>query len=202
MPHIISICGLPGSGKSTLISNAVASLVDADRFNSFEEYSRFSNFPTDIRKWLDAGADPDRWHSDRLIQDLGSIRAGRDFILPHGDRTVRAARFVLVEDFFGRRRTLIGPFFDVVVHITITPEIALARRLIRDINRGACKDDPKKARDHVESFCGRYIDHLRDLYLVAYKHSSETADIVIDGHKPMSEMVVDLKQYLETRFGS
>ena len=200
MPYIISICGLPGSGKSTLISNTVAALKDADGFNAFEEYSWVSNFPSNIRSWLDAGADPNVWHSERLIQDLDNIRAGRDFVLPHGDRTVKAARFVLVEDFFGRRRTLIGPYFDVVVHITMAPEIALARRLIRDINRGACNDDPKKARDHVESFCVRYIDHLRDLYLVAYKHSLETADLVLDGQKPMSEMAADLKQYLETKF--
>jgi uridine kinase len=97
MPYIISVCGVPGSGKSTLIANTISALGDADGFQSFEEYSRVSNFPSDIRQWLDSGADPNAWHSDRLVEDLTHLRAGRCFFVPSGNRMVKAARFVLVE---------------------------------------------------------------------------------------------------------
>jgi hypothetical protein len=104
------------------------------------------------------------------------------------------------KDFFGRRRKSIAPFLDAVIHITMPLEIALARRMIRDINRGPRKDDSQKARDHVETFCRRYIEHLRDLSVVASKHSTKTANLVIDGQKSMKEMTTDLKQYIESTF--
>lgn len=199
MPRIVSVCGIPGSGKTTLISNAIAVCADADSFHAFEEYSRVSDFPKDIKRWLATGANPDEWRSAQLVKDLERLQAGNSFTLPAGNRDVRAAGTVFVEDFFGRKRTMLAPFFDLVVHVNIPPEIGLARRLLRDINRGPYKEDSIKARDYIEGFCGRYLDELRELYAVANKCSIDHADLTLDGTTPTKELTTQLLRFLATQ---
>jgi uridine kinase len=196
MPLIVSVCGAPGSGKSALIGSAVAALGDADSLHAFEEYSHISDFPSDIPRWLAAGANPNEWRSDKLVKDLAQLHSGRDVTLPAGNRVVKAARTVLIEDFFGRKRTALAPFLTSVVYVNVPLEIALARRLLRDINRGPFKDDSQKARDYVASFCGRYLGELRELYVIANRYAAEDADLILDGMKPTDLLTREFLQFL------
>ena len=190
-PFIIAVAGMPGAGKSTLIRNAMQALGDADSLH-FDDYTRGTDYPN-IPEWAAAGCDPNQWISPGLAEDLARLKAGQAVQTPNTARVVEPRRFILMEEPFGRRRSVIAHYIDMVVTIDLPIDIALARRLLRDINTPDMTSSAQKARDHVDSYCRRFLfESRRELILAGQRCALQNCDLVLDGTKPVAALTAEL----------
>src|SRR5947209_18841098 len=76
---VIAINGASGSGKSTLVKALVQELGNAVAMY-FDDYDPrivpSSKYPTDISQWINNGADPNKWETPQLVEDLQVLRQG------------------------------------------------------------------------------------------------------------------------------
>jgi uridine kinase len=195
-PFIIAVAGMPGAGKSTLIRNAMHALGDADSLH-FDDYTRGTDYPN-IPEWVAAGCDPNQWISPGLAEDLARMKGGQAVQTPNTARRVEPHAFILMEEPFGRRRNAIAKYIDMVVTIDLPIDIALARRLLRDINTPDMANSAQKARDHVHSYCRRFLfESRRELILAGQRCALQSCDLVLDGTKPMSALTTEFLTALD-----
>jgi uridine kinase len=195
-PFIIAVAGMPGAGKSTLIHSAIRALGDADSL-CFDDYTRGTDYPN-IPQWVAAGGDPNQWISPGLLEHLALLKTGQPIQTPNTAKRVEPGRFILVEEPFGRGRKAIAQFIDMSVAIDLPIEIALARRLLRDINTPDMIGNPEKARDHVESYCRRFLfESRRELILAGQQWALKDCDLVLDGMKPISALTAEFLAALD-----
>jgi uridine kinase len=186
-PFIIAVAGMPGAGKSTLIHHAMQALGDADSLY-FDDYTRGTDYPN-IPQWVAAGCDPNQWISPGLSDHLALLKTGQSILTPNTARRVEPRRFILMEEPFGRGRRVIAQYIDMSVAIELPIEVALARRLLRDINTTDMLGAPQKARDHVESYCRRFLfESRRELILTGQRWALKDCDLVLNGTRPMAEL--------------
>jgi uridine kinase len=195
-PFIIAVAGMPGAGKSTLIRNAVQELGDADSLQ-FDDYTRGNDYPN-IPQWVAAGCDPNQWVSPRLGEHLALLKRGRKVHTPNTDRVVEPRRFIFLEEPFGRGRIAVAAHVDMDVAIDLPIDVALARRLVRDINTPQMAADPQAARDHVDSYCRKFLfESRRELILAGQRWAMKNCDLVLDGMKPMAALTAELLTALD-----
>jgi len=190
-PFIIAVAGMPGAGKSTLICNAVQALGDADSLQ-FDDYTRGSDYPN-IPQWVAGGCDPNQWVSPGLGEHLALLKHGLKVHTPNTDRVVEPRKFMFLEEPFGRARAAIAAYVDMAVAIDLPIDVALARRLLRDINTPDMTSSAQKARDHVDSYCRRFLfESRRELILAGQRWALQNCDLVLDGTKPMAALTAEL----------
>jgi len=195
-PFIIAVAGMPGAGKSTLIRNAVQALGDADSLQ-FDDYTRGSDYPN-IPEWVAAGCDPNQWVSPGLGEHLALLKHGLKVHTPNTDRVIQPRRFIFLEEPFGRARAAVAEYVDMVVAIDLPIDMALACRLVRDINTPQMAADPQAARDHVESYCRKFLfESRRELILVGQRCALKNCDLVLDGTKPVAALTAELVAALD-----
>jgi uridine kinase len=199
-PYVIVIAGTSGAGKSTLVQATASLLHDAVTFH-FDDYASVSHYPADAAHWLAEGADPDAWQTPEFLADLCSLRSGQPVTLPRSHRLVRPGRHIVVEEPFGRARRGMADLADFVVFIDLPLELALARRLLRDVTVRFRPRHPlatmranERALEHVRHFLTDYLDDWRDAYAAVNRIALQQADLVIDGRLPtdvLARTVVD-----------
>jgi uridine kinase len=184
-PFIIAVAGMPGAGKSTLISNAMQALGGSDSLY-FDDYTRGTDYPN-IPQWVAAGCDPNQWISPGLSDHLALLKTGQSIQTPNTGRQVEPRRFILMEEPFGRGRRAVAQYIDMSVAIELPIEVALARPLLRDINTPDMIGNPQKARDYVESYCRRFLfESRRELILAGQQWALKDCDLVLDGTRSIA----------------
>jgi uridine kinase len=197
-PFIIAVAGMPGAGKSTLIHNAMRVLGDADSLQ-FDDYTRGSDYPN-IPEWVANGCDPSQWISPGLAEHLALLKHGLKVHTPNTDRVVQPRKVVFLEELFGRGRAALAAHIDMVATIDLPLDIALARRLLRDINAPGMMNNPQEARDHVDSYCRKFLfESRRELILSGQRSALGKCDLVLDGTKPMTALTSELVAALNQR---
>jgi len=102
--------------------------------------------PEDLRHilymWLDAGADLNEIKTPTLAVDLRKLSAGEAIRLPDTGRRIEPADFIILEEPFGRSRLELSSLIDFAVFIEAPPDIALARRTLREIE--TWQEDPAR----------------------------------------------------------
>jgi len=193
---ILGIAGGTASGKSTLalrlsdeLGAAVIShdsyyrtLPDAYRGARIAEY----NFDH-----------PDALDTERLIQDLDALAAGRSVAVPRYDfaqcrrleatDTVEPRDLVLVEGILVLAIPELRERFDRSIFVDCPADIRLARRLRRDcVERG----------DAPESLLTQYLATVRPMHEQLVQPSAEHAHLRIDGRSPLQAGVQAVKALL------
>lgn len=125
-PYVIAISGNSGAGKTTLVhqlvslfGNAVSLLLD--------DYTEDAIYPPTL-DWLN-GANPDEFITPQFVANLKSLRDGRSIIHPESKAKIFPAEYIILEEPFGRSRTVMKDLIDYHVQVQIPPELALARRV-------------------------------------------------------------------------
>jgi uridine kinase len=137
----------------------------------------------DIVQWLRDGAEPSIWHHPHLIADVAALRAGRPVTLPEGQGSVTPAQFIVLEEPWGRARPGMRALIDVAVVVELPFEIALARKLLRDIDIAYAQYDGKAeaAVDYVKMFLDIYLRFGRAFYVQQQRAALRDCDLVVDG---------------------
>ena len=78
--YIIAISSVSGGGKTTLVKRTADLLKGVTLF--FDDYASVSEYPPDIKKWVEDGADVNEWKTPQFAQDLAALRKGESIVSP------------------------------------------------------------------------------------------------------------------------
>lgn len=190
MTQVIVISGMEGSGKSSLAKALMDRFKDSsNRFVSIDDYSGSNHWYPDwlgfagdrlyaVRKWKDAGADPNKAvDTPELKDDLFLVKKLDELDL------------VFLEEPFGRLREEIVDLIDIAVHIEISLDIALARGTIRNSANGV---DPLE-------YLERYLNSdLKTLYTVQ-NMAAEKADFVVNGTQSLVDVANETADFIRSK---
>ena len=194
---VVAVSGTSGGGKTTLVKKTAALLGDVVRLH-FDDYIFLGNDPSEIRAWLEAGADPDHLKTPRLADDLRKLRSGEATRPPDGSGVIEPAGFVLLEEPFGRSRGDVAPYIDLSAHIELPADVALARRIVRAIEERE-QPDPGQMLAHIQHDLKAYLLAGRESYEAANRAARESADLVLDGLRPADELAAELVAEIRRR---
>ena len=197
---VIAIGGPSGSGKSSLV-NRTASLLGNAITLFFDDYASVSTYPSDFGAWIRDGADPNEWRTPRFATDLLALRRGQPISPPGGASHREAARYIVVEEPFGRARQEMREAIDLVAIIDLPLEVALARRIRRNI-RPAIEDSAASVEclRSLNQFLDAYLDgQIREGYIVINRIALATCDVRLDGMKPIEELAKQVVQAVRAR---
>jgi uridine kinase len=170
---VVAVSGASGAGKTTLVHALAARGSGTALF--YDDYYRAPGVWTcDLPEWIAAGCDPNSFiRIPHLVEDLRSLRAGRPVVSPAGRRSEPAALIVLEEP-WGRQRAEIAALIDFAIHLRLPPEVALARKLLREGRAGA------DILPFLADYLGKQIYRIYE----AQEQAGACADFVLDATMP------------------
>ena len=191
-PHLIAIAGASGSGKTTLAERAAAALSDAallpldayyrDRPDATAEELAAVNYDT-----------PEAVDAALLRTHVSQLRAARSIEHPTYDfrthrrtrvtRTVRPARYLIVEGILALYWAALRTLFDTTVFIRIDEATALARRMERD-TRLRARSPVSVRRQWEETVWPMYCRHVEP--------TRKFANVTLDGAAPLDTSLTAL----------
>lgn len=151
--------------------NALFAEMPDTRVIHFDDYE--VEMPSDLSAWLAAGADFDEWHVPKLVWDLEKARVGR---AP-----------VLFEAPLGRAHDATGRSIDFLVFVDVPLEIALARFVSRELNKGGSR---------LDEYLAMYEPLLHGIYLQQVTQVKRGADLVVDGTRSVDAVVRQILEVL------
>ena len=195
--YIIAISSVSGGGKTTLVKRTADLLKGVTLF--FDDYASVSEYPPDIKKWVEDGADVNEWKTPQFAQDLAALRKGESIVSPIDGASILPKEFIVIEEPMGRERVEMAPLIDFVVVIDTPLEIALTRRLLRDIGPISLEHIEKASKEqlaegfveivnYLEGYLSGYLDAGRDLYIAVQERAKENCDLELDGCLSVDEL--------------
>lgn len=197
-PTVVLVSGYMGCGKTTLVEALVKSLGDAPAL-IFDHYEDYAEWPDDFGKWIQDGADPNQVRVPKLKDDLHALCEGISITHPIDGRMVHPSDYILIEEPFGTERGEITEYVDLVVYIDVPEDVCVVRIIQRALGvdvldyertieletRGGLQKRVKS----VAFWLNHYLAIRPGLKLTDVIR--QKADILVDGMKPVDEMVQD-----------
>jgi uridine kinase len=194
--------GPSGCGKTSLVKAVAERLGAAALF-----FDDWADDPPDIDEW---GRLPDadfaRWETPDFSAALAQLRAGAAVSIPmlspsvglDRSRKVEPAPHVVIEEPFGRLRPEAARSIDHVVCLDLPLEVALARRISRQVKSYRAFAEaagPEKGPEllqlgvaHLDQYLGVYLDWGRGFYVEMQRQLRDTSDQVLDALLPVDEL--------------
>lgn len=193
MSRIIAISGISGAGKTTL-TQALAARYDSSCI-CWDDFDTISSHPCDYLEWHRGGRDYAQWDYPHLETALRNLHEGQIAHHPVIGQAPRPTPLVFFDAPLGRLHLQTARWIDLTCHISVSPDIALCRRLVRDYENPADEEPPT-----VEDV----IDELRfyaDEGHVLFNDEAlvEAADIVLDGSLTMTQQLEAMDRHLRQR---
>ncbi len=207
---VIAVSSVSGGGKTTLVKKTVELLAGVALF--FDDYAAVSKYPSDMKKWVEHGADVNAWQTPQFASDLAALRNGESIISPLDGATIRPAEFIVIEEPMGRERAEMRPHIDFVAVIDTSLEIALARRLLRDLGPISLEEVEAVTKEelavgiakivtHLRDYLSGYLDSGRALYAAVQEQAKATCDLGLDGALPADELARQLVTAVRKKSG-
>ncbi|WP_165921084.1 nucleoside/nucleotide kinase family protein [Paenibacillus albiflavus] len=209
-PLVVGISGYSGVGKSTIIYELSKILGPSVICLFFDDYVSRSDFPVNIKDWIQDGANPNVIKTPILREHLKALVQGRSVIAPisngwakeHLDResirTINPGKIILLEEPFGREREEIKDLIDIVIYLDVPLEIALARRIL-DLNKSQeLRNDPMVLINLLDHFLIEYLyNGVRDMYFEIGNKIKNNCDTVINATQELAQIIEDIMNYLK-----
>jgi len=207
---VIAISSVSGGGKTAVVKKT-AELLNGSVL-LFDEYKTVSQYPQDMRKWLDDGADVNEWKTPQFARDVAALRNGQSVTSPKDGRTVQPSRYIVIEEPMGRGRAEMAPHIDFVAMIDTPLEIALCRGIMRNTSHFGIDDldvatkeqlvnSIKGLFDYLHGYLEFYLYAGRDLYIAVQEQAKATCDLALDGQLPADELAKQLVAAVENALG-
>jgi uridine kinase len=199
-PFVIVIGGPSGSGKTSVVQRTARLLGDAITL-FFDDYAQVSTYPSDFAVWIWDGANPNEWKTPHFTSDLTALRQGQSISPPGNATPLHPARYVVVEEPFGRERQEMHELIDLVAIIDLPLEVALARRMRRNIQVGLVDGaDSNECLRSLGQFLDAYLDgHIREGYQIINRIALSSCDVILDGLMPVDELAEQVVRAVRAR---
>ena len=205
---VIAISSVSGGGKTTLVKKTAELLNGTTLF--FDDYRAVSQYPPNSQQWVEDGANVNEWKTPQFARDVAALRKGQSITMPEDGGTVQPSEFIVIEEPMGRARAEMAAHIDFVAVIDTPLEIALSRRLIRDMGYFDIKDIDSATQEqlaegfeklitYVRNFLGHYLRAGRALYNAVQEQAKASCDLVLDGQLPADELAKQLVVAVKTR---
>ena len=172
--RVVGITSVSGGGKTTAAKRLVEVLGDAVSIH-FDDYNDTNVHPADLQRWFAEGADYDAYETPLFTGHLQTLKAGQSIYYPIGGAIVGPARYVVADAPLGRAHSGSGKLIDLLVFIDTPLDIAMARRILRDIELA---DLPLQG---LKSELARYESHAKPIYEHFQERMRADSDLIIEG---------------------
>ena len=190
-PFIVSVSGISGGGKTTVITELHKRLSGATVLR-FDDYGDDVYLERNINDWSANGYDCDEWHTEPIVRDI--------------KRLLKEPYDYIILDYpFGYLNSNVGKHINMAVYIDTPLDVALARRIIRDYTSRSQENDfgladvedvSLKALDK-ELRC--YLSQSRPTYARMPEILIPVSDLVVDGMKSANEIVDELISFIVSK---
>ena len=194
---VIAVAGPSGAGKSTLVRALVRELEDAVALFFDDYHPKFvssTSYPQTTAQWLDEGADPASWSTPQMLADLQALVRGETILHPKEKSILESATFIVLEEPFGRARPGMKELIDYVIVVNTPLEVALSRRLLRELEKPYSSEHPDKFISSMSTFLNSYLKAGRLLYLAVNEYALKDCNLVLDALKSPPEIVREAAQ--------
>ena len=195
---IVGISAVTGGGKTAVTQRLTGVLEDAVALH-FDDYDDTNVHPDDLQRWFAAGADYDAYKTPVFTSHLEALKAGRSVHYPVGGALSGPASYVVADAPLGRAHTDSGRFIDLMVFIDTPLDVAMARRVLREIDWEGHRttDEPL---EYVKSELSAYLVGARPLYEEFQERMRDTSDVIVDGTFSIDAIVEKIRCEIEARF--
>lgn len=198
---VITICGsASGVGKSTLVDH-LGKLIPNSVTMYFDAYHETTIYPSNVYEDLASGKEIDIKHieSPLFFKDLQLLSQGYEITDPW-NRRLKPAGYIILEEPFGRLRTGMDDIIDFVACIELPLDIALARRLLRNLRYDFNHLTIDGRVEYIESFLEEYLRGGRVAYMKLFEQVSSECDVLLNGYLSTDEMAQEvIKQLTELK---
>jgi uridine kinase len=187
MPNkVIGISGISGAGKTTFTQELAKALNATALF--WDDFDEISKSPEDYVAWFHSGQGNEAWDYPALASALEELKAGQTITHPALNISLKPTPHIIFDAPMGHLHKQTGQYIDLWIHIHTPLDVALARRMIRDLKR-----DPIPLAQVIENL-QYYLDQSRPLFFD--KEERQKADHVIDGTLSIEEQITTIQSIL------
>lgn len=196
---VIAIAGIPGSGKTALMTALVTALAarlqkTALLFLDGFETPAMRLSAAELAQWLKAGARFDQFDIPGLAEALAALRAGRPALEPLSGRCVDPAPLILFEMPLGRTHPPTAVMVDLLVWLDVPLDVALARNVLAWES-----ETPRRPRDWLVRHMHEYLALTRTVLAAQAGTVAPAADLRLDGTKPVADLAAGLINLLKQK---
>ncbi|MDZ4993341.1 hypothetical protein GNF80_10240 [Clostridium perfringens] len=166
-PIVITIAAVSGGGKTTII-NALNNKLNLSKALYFDDYD-FEEYPEDLFQWVQSGADYNAWNIEILANDIKHLLSQSNL------------NYILIDYPFAYKNDKVSPYIDYTIFIDTPLDIALARRILRDMI-----NEPV---DLLKNDLNYYLSRGRSAYLEMLNTIKPNSDLIIDGSLSIDNIV-------------
>ena len=196
---VIGISAVSGGGKTAVTRRLAEVLGDAVALH-FDDYDDTNVHPDDLQRWFADGADYEAYQTPFFSRHLQALKAGQSIRYPVEGKYVGPSRYVVADAPLGRTHSESGKSIDLMVFIDTPLDIAMARRILRDIERG----DPSTADDtlmRVKGELSGYEGAARPIYENFQERLRAVSDLIVDGALDIDLIVERIRSEMRSRWG-
>ena len=195
---IVGISSPSGGGK-TAVTRRVAELLPGAVAIFFDDYdSADTVHPESFLRWLQEGADYNAWKTPKLKDDLAKLEAGQAVVSAADGTTIKPHKYVVFDNPLGYAHAETARFVDFMVFIDTPLDIAMARRLLRDVS-STSPDGSSAAIEHLKAGLTAYLDYARQAYLEMDRQVKPTCDLILDSRLPVDDLARQIIEIIKTR---
>ena len=197
-PVIIAIAGPSGSGKSTLAHGlAAARGPEHCQCLELDNYYRDLSHLNSAERAAQDFDHPDAWEGELLVRQIADLKRGHSIPMPQYDfsaharakstRAVSPTPYIILEGLFALCYPALHALIDLAVFIDIPDDVALARRIQRDvIERGRTR----------ESVIQQFETTVRPAAEKYIRPSAQFAHLQLTCHGDLTQNLAQITTYL------
>lgn len=174
----IAVAGVTASGKTTTINGLKKKLKNAKSLH-FDDYD-FEGEVNDFHLWVMDGADYNVWNLEPLKKDIFKLKDDNE------------VQYILLDYPFAYKNDWIKPFIDCAIFIDTPLDIAMARRVLRDMCNATG--------DEIREDMSYYLKYARIAYEEMLNTILPNSDYVIDGSMQLDEIVKQIIDILKINY--
>ena len=173
---VIAIAAVTAGGKTTTVNELKKQLSNVQALY-FDDYT-FEGEVDDFYQWVLDGADYNVWNLEPLEKDILKIKQSG------------SCDYLILDYPFAYCHEQIRKYIDVAIFIDTPLDIALARRILRDL--------PDASGDEIRDDLEGYLKYARPAYIQMQKDILPSSDYVIEGTMGVEAIVEKVKDIIVT----
>lgn len=172
---IIAVSGVTAGGKTTIINELKKNIKSAKSLH-FDDYD-FEGEVDNFHQWVINGADYNVWNLEPLKEDILKFKEDIE------------VQYILLDYPFAYKNDLIKPFIDCAIFIDTPLDIAMARRVLRDMSNSTG--------DEIRKDMSFYLKYARVAYEEMLNTILPNSDYVVDGSMQLDEIIKQIMNIIK-----